>query len=194
MEAIPRDRGPRCFSGDLLSRTIPVGVPAEAVAGDTLEFDYSHSDFPVADGWTPTLILRGNHDFTSQAGHVTTDGNLYKFKVPAADFVIAEGSYRWAMYFTKDADRVTADRGTISVAANPTIAVNQKSFAERMLEIVEARLEGRLIADIESYSIGGRSVSKMSFAELRAYRVQLYAEIASERGVITDTEIAFVCP
>ncbi len=175
-----------------MSRAIPVGVPAEAVAGDTLEFDYSHSDFPVADGWSPTLILRGNHDFTSQAGHITTEGDTYKFKVPAAEFVIAAGSYRYAISFSKDGDRVTAESGTMRITADPTAALNSKSHAEKMLEIVEARLEGRLIDDIESYSIGGRSVTLLSMSELRSIRASLHREAYPE--AYEDTEIAFVCP
>jgi len=180
-----------------LSRAIPIGVPAQIVSGDTLEFDYSNSDFPVADAWTPTLILRGGTDFTSLAGHVTTAGDTYKFKVPASAFVIAEGAYRWAIYFTRGADRVTAEEGAIEVRRNPSTAVNEKTHAERMVDVLRARLEGRAIADVESYQVETRMVNKIKFTELSTELTKWERRVRRQRSpgrLGRSVEVTFVAP
>ena len=52
------------------------------------------------------------------------------------------------------------------ITRDPTLAVNDKTHAERMVEVLEAKIEGRAIADIESYQVETRAVNKIPFKDL----------------------------
>jgi hypothetical protein len=63
------------------------------------------------------------------------------------------------------------------------------SYEEQTLLVLEAAIQGRLTADIENYSIAGRSVSKIPARELLALRGQFKAIVWRQRnpGRITQT-------
>ncbi|MDR0770741.1 MAG: hypothetical protein LBE75_06035 [Burkholderiales bacterium] len=52
-----------------------------------------------------------------------------------------------------------------------------KTHAQKMLELIEARLEGRLLKEHNEYSIFGRSMKLMSVPELMEARSKYQAEI-----------------
>jgi hypothetical protein len=57
-----------------------------------------------------------------------------------------------------------------------------QSFAERMLAAIEARLEGRLDADLESYGVAGRQVVKIPFEKLSAEREKYAQKVWQEQN------------
>ena len=184
-----------------MSHAIPIGVPAQIVSGDTLEFDYSNSDFPVADGWALSFVLRGPQDLASEAGQITTQGDTYKVKIPAASVKLAvtgrSTTYGWALYFTKGSDRVTAATGSTEVLRNPSAAINEKSHNERMLEVIKATLEGRTIADVESYQIDGRAVNNIPYEQLLKARDKYARLVRRDRNpgrLGRSVEVGFVAP
>lgn len=61
------------------------------------------------------------------------------------------------------------------------------THAQRMLDAIEAALEGRVTADVQSYQISGRSITKIPIAELMTLRKQYMVEVANER-VATELE------
>ena len=54
------------------------------------------------------------------------------------------------------------------------------SHAATMLAAIESVLEGRITADIESYSIAGRQITKIPLSELLVIREKYKAEVARE--------------
>lgn len=54
---------------------------------------------------------------------------------------------------------------------------DETTHAERMLALIEQRLEGRITSDHESYTIEGRSLTRIPFAELREYRKYYRKEV-----------------
>lgn len=68
----------------------------------------------------------------------------------------------------------------VSVADEP-IGQDLRSHAEKTLEKVEAVLEGRATTDQLSYSLNGRSLSRIPISELREWRQHLRSEVLMEK-------------
>lgn len=56
-----------------------------------------------------------------------------------------------------------------------------RTHAEIMLDKIESLLEGRADKDVSSYSIQGRSISKMSISDLLQWRDYYRKEVNKER-------------
>jgi hypothetical protein len=74
---------------------------------------------------------------------------------------------------------LTGDELVINIEPNVSVAAAGafNSWEERTLAVIEAVLSGRLTADIQSYQIAGRSVTKIPITELLAMRGNLRAVI-----------------
>jgi hypothetical protein len=73
------------------------------------------------------------------------------------------------------------DRGEFTI--NEDLDVNgadPRSHAEIMIGKIESILQGKADSDVGSYSIAGRSLTKMSFGELMTARDQYKAEFQQE--------------
>ena len=93
------------------------------------------------------------------------------------------GTYHWQAYITRnsDSERITVDSGTWEVIANRDAATTDpRSHARIMVEKIESLLEGRADADVASYSISGRSLTKLSIDELMVWRDRYRAEYRRE--------------
>lgn len=64
-------------------------------------------------------------------------------------------------------------------ATEPTVV---KSHAEKMLEAIEAVLEGRITDDYKSLKINNREITKHSFDELTKMREYYRAEVARAKA------------
>jgi hypothetical protein len=96
----------------------------------------------------------------------------------------AAGSYYWQVEIEQlsDSERVLDRRGTLEV--RPDLAqsgVEARSHAEIMLDKIESLLENRADKDVSNYSISGRSISKMTIAELLEWRGYYRSEVRQQR-------------
>ena len=168
-----------------MARTIPTTEPTEFMAGNTVDWTKTLADFPASDGWTVT------HAFVNSAGTFTTtstaDGDDHLTTITAAISAdISAGDYRWQAYATKGAERYPAGSGATTVKANfATGATDGRGHAKTVLDALEAVMENRASSDQASVSIGGRSISKLSPAELiefiSFYRREYASEVKAER-------------
>ena len=152
--------------------------PTSLVSGTTAVVERTYSDFPTTGGWTLTLHVAGKSRLTPLAA--TTSGSLYLFTLTAAlTAALLKGEYQWEVRATKAGEAYTAESGVLTIIPNIAAAEagELQSYAEATLAIVEAALSGRLTADMESYSIAGRSVTKIPVAELRKMRAELRQEL-----------------
>ena len=58
-----------------------------------------------------------------------------------------------------------------------------------MLELIEARLEGRVLKEHNEYSIAGRSIKLMSLSELHEARDKYKREVAEEETAANFGEV-----
>jgi hypothetical protein len=150
----------------------PEGEPTEVVVGDFIQWKRSDlvADYPLAE-YSAEYVARitggGANEIKLPA---TESGGTYLFTVDSAtsaDFV--PGFYHWQLEVTQTSsgNRVVVDIGDFT--AIPDMDSNQadpRIHAEIMVDKIQTILEGKADSDVSSYSIAGRSLTKMSFQEL----------------------------
>lgn len=164
-----------------MARTIPTTEPVTLTSGDSWEWDVTRLavDYP-ASSWTLAYRLNGPSPRTITA---TADGDTFCVRAPAATTRnMTGGVYELVGYVTDGTDRFTVYESTVLVAEDPARKAAFTSHAEKTLAILEAAIEGRLTADIESYQVEGRAVNKIPVAELRRLRGFYAAAVWRERN------------
>lgn len=166
----------------------PEGEPLEIVVGDFLQWKRSDllSDYPLAD-YSAEYVARITGGGSSEIKLAATETDTYLFTADSAttaEFVA--GYYHWQLEITKTStgDRIVVDRGTFTAVVDLDINnVDPRSHAEIMIDKIETVLQGKADADVASYSINGRSLTKMSFEDLIAARDKYRAEFAREKAM-----------
>ena len=169
----------------------PEGEPLEVVVGDFIQWKRSDlvTDYPPA-SYSAQYVARitqgGNTEILITA---TESANYYLFTVDSAtseDFVA--GYYHWQLEVikTSSGNRIVVDNGHFT--AIPDLDANgadPRTHSEIMLDKIESLLEGKADSDVSSYSIAGRSLTKLTFAELMEaknyYQSKVLAEKRSDR-------------
>jgi len=165
----------------------PTQEPLEIVVGDYIQWRRTDlaTDYPN-NLYTATYVARITGGGDNEIQLVGTAYNSdYLFTVDSAtsaDFT--PGYYHWQLEIVRDSDsnRIVVDRGSFTTV--PDLDVNQsdpRSHAEIMVNKIESILEGKADADVSSYSIAGRSITKMTFEELTAARDNYKREVTVER-------------
>ena len=169
----------------------PTTEPETVVVGDFIQWKRTDlgSDYPN-NLYTATYVARitgGGANEIVLTG--TSSGDDYLFTVDSAtsaDF--APGYYHWQLEIVRDSDsnRIVVDRGVFTAIVD--LDVNQsdpRTHAEIMVSKIESLLSGKADADVSSYSIAGRSLTKLSFSELVEardyYKREYQKEVIAER-------------
>jgi len=168
----------------------PQGEPLELVAGDLITWrrDDLTGDYPTAD-----YSLRYSFQCDEHAGgtkhNFDVDGSEdaagYYVQITGATTLALNhyGHYTWQAYIirTSDSARITIGSGQVNIAPDLDTQDNDaRSHANIMLHKIQSLLEGRADADVASYSIGNRSLNKLSIDELLKWRDYYRAEYAKE--------------
>jgi hypothetical protein len=165
-----------------LAPTIPTTEPDAIAAGNTAKWTISLADYPPADGWALTYYLRGPSKLDVAATPGTVD---YAVVIGATSTqALKPGAYRWEAKVAKSGEVFTARSGILTVTPNVATAAAGEllTHAERTLAVIEAKLEGRLEVDMETYQIGDRAVSKIPIAQLHALLGKYRAMVQRERN------------
>jgi len=166
----------------------PKEEPSEILIGEFVQWvrsdltaDYSPTLYRLvysaisADG-TAKITLTSSED---------ANGNHLFEASSATTGAWAKGEYYWQVEIERisDSARVLDRRGNVQVLPDlATTGTNPRSHAEVMLSKIESILENRADKDVTSYSIGGRSITKMSVAELMDWRNMYRKEVRAERN------------
>ena len=153
---------------DDLAQTYPVGLYS-------LSFEF-HKD----------LGGGGTHKFTLNA--VEANSTYYIEAASSSTTGYSVGDYIWEAYITKtsDSNRIMVDSGRTSITENlANTNADLRSYAKIVLDNIEDVIKGRATIDQSSFSIGGRSLSRMSVDELvelrRVHLVEYKKEIKLAR-------------
>lgn len=155
------------------------GEPTEVIVGDYLMWKRSDVavDYPTSSGYTAEYVARitggGETEIklTQDAG--STD-SYYLFVVDSAtSAAFLPGDYHWQLEITQTSsgNRIVADTGVFR--SIPDLDSNQadpRIHAQIMIDKIETLLAGKADADVSSYSIAGRSLTKMTPNELLEWR------------------------
>lgn len=168
------------------SANYPEKEPASPIAGDRwawkrtdLGIDYDPSLYTLK--YSARLEGTGTTEIEITA---TADGTDFVIEVDAATTgAYTAGTYQWQAYITRDSDseRVSVDNGTMEVVPNRDAATTDpRTHAKIVLDAIEAVIQGRASSDQMSYTIEGRSLTRMSVDELMLLRDKYRAEVAAE--------------
>jgi len=164
----------------------PTSVPTEFYVGDFVQFKITTlgSDYPNTD-YTARLVSRiatgASSEFTVTA---TASDSDYLFTILSATTAgFTPDHYHWQIEIERNSDneRIIVDRGHWDISTDYDENVDPRSHNEIMLQKLESLLEGKADSDVSSYSIAGRSLNKLSPAELLEWRDYYKREVASEK-------------
>lgn len=159
-------------------------MPKSMVAGDSLRVAPAGlaAAYPSTAGYSVTLIMvpeRGGDPVSVAAEWAPGAWSLALAGDASAD--LAPGAWRWAVRVEGAGGRFTADNGVISVLPDPTSNADRRSHARRVLDSLEAAIEGRASAtDLENTLADGRQIKRMSHEELLKMRDAYAAKVAVE--------------
>jgi hypothetical protein len=187
-----------------MTPTIPLGVPAELIAGETWNWQHQFQDLPISDGWNAlTYQFRGVDVIDIATPRVTNDGTLWTvLTLPADTTAKIPGRYEWfarvaAAAGTYAGQQRTAARGVVLLRANPVTAIagTLQTFNEQMLAQIEQEFKARVPgtgAGHVSLAIDGQNLTKLPIMELHDLR-KYYRNLVSmdRRGGQWGPDIAF---
>lgn len=159
-------------------------MPASMVAGDSLRVDRPGlaSVYPSTGGYSVSFVFvpeRGGDPVSVAAIWAAGVWSLVLAGDVSADWT--PGAWRWAVKVNSDAGRFTAENGSIRVLPDPASSADRRSHARRVLDSLEAAIEGRATqTDLENTLADGRQIKRMSHADLLAMRDAYAAKVAAE--------------
>jgi hypothetical protein len=169
----------------------PTVEPQSLVAGDTLQFDKTVSNFSPVDGWALSYIL-GAPDLKNisiSGSVITSTGITFNINVPAATTkTYVPAKYSWAAFVTGSGtyagQRFNVAQGQIEIKPNPAgqnVSFDTRSWAKRNLDLIDKFCEDRSAHDVQMYRIGGREITKMSGEEVLKWRAYFEQRVKQER-------------
>lgn len=165
----------------------PTQEPDTLVVGDRWVWrrDDLVSDYPLDEY---ALEYRFTEDSTGNTNAftiaATEAASTYLVEIASAVTAsLTAGDYQWAAFIIRSSDnqRVVIDQGRTEILPNlQTTTADLRSHAKKVLDAIEAVLENRASQDQMSYSIAGRSLSRMSIDDLMTFRNRYRAEYLRE--------------
>ena len=155
--------------------------PEKLTAGVTWKWKKTISDYPASE-WALTYYLRKD-GASATSFSAAADGDSYLVTVAAATTAAyASGIYDFIGWVIKGTEKYEVFNSMIEVLPNPTntSAYDPRSHARKVMELIEAAMEGRAENGMESYSIGGRSISKIPLGQLRELWEKYKQDVAME--------------
>lgn len=157
-------------------------VPLLFTAGQTVKFTREFGDFSNAD-WDYKIYFNGASAVFNAAGVVTDGVNGWLITLTPTLLNVPAGIYRYAERLTNadsppTGDVYTVGEGVAEIGIDPSTAAAGAylTYWEKTLAIVEAAITGTLTANLQSYQIAGRAVSKIPPDQL--LRIRGYAKAA----------------
>ncbi|MET0154735.1 MAG: hypothetical protein ABW189_01340 [Rickettsiales bacterium] len=150
--------------------TIPTKEPSRLVKGDSVSWRRSLACYPASDGWTLTYYFRGISELDKAA---SADGDDYLVELSTSDAELEAGEYAWSAKVSKGSELRTVATGILTVLpdlADAADGYEARPHCKIMLDAIEAVLQGKASQDVSSYSIQGRSLTRMTAEELEKWR------------------------
>ncbi len=158
--------------------------PYTIVSGTSLSWcrddEYAHGL------WMYQYIFTGPQQITLSAAADAGVVNIEVASATTTDWLT--GKYQWTLQRKKDMEAVVVATGFTTVLENPVdqTTVDHRTHAEKMLALIESRLEGRIVSDHESYTVNGKSLNRIPIEQLdslaRKYRNLVAKEKRRDAG------------
>lgn len=112
------------------------------------------------------------------------DGSFLTSLTSNLTTTMVAGDYVWQAFISRKSDsaKVAVGTGELQLLSNlDQNGADNRSHAQIMVEKIQSLLEGRADKDVSSYSIQGRSLSKMSVTDLMMWRDYYRKEVVKEK-------------
>lgn len=157
--------------------------PSKIVAGDTVQWKRELSDYPASEGWTLGYAMVNSINKISVSSSASGADHLVTISAATSAAYVA-GTYYWQAYVTKTAtsERRLIDTGSLIVEPNfAAIATHDaRTHVKKVLDSIQAVIEGRATKDQEEYTIGNRSLKRTPIADLIKLKKEYEADYARE--------------
>ncbi|MBO9467055.1 hypothetical protein J7443_17560 [Tropicibacter sp. R15_0] len=167
--------------------TIQNCIPATLVAGDGWAWldAAAFASHPPAE-WSLRYVLRPLSGGASVEIDAVAGADAYELRLSSAQSAaVPPGQFTWVAlgFHGAGGDRATVATGRVEILPDPTASTgDQRSSGERILDAIEAAIEGRASKDADSYSIEGRSISRTPMTDLLRLRDIYRLEVAQEQN------------
>lgn len=172
-----------------MTASIATKEPLELRAGLTWEWERQDLvDYP-APTWTLTYWFKRQGGADKFSIVATANGTYHHVAVAMAttDPYVAD-DYSWVAVVSNGTDSFEVDKGNLHLQPkyNADAALDDRSHAKKVLEAIEAVIEGRAAKDQEEYTIASsngssRSLKRTPLAELIKLRARYRSEVLAER-------------
>ncbi len=156
--------------------------PEKVVAGDSVSWTITDSEHPGPTWAISYALVNSDGDHRT----LTSTANVEEHTVtltPAQTADWQPGTYTWQRYANDGSDRVTTGSGSIEVAADlQPGSVDLRTTAKQILDAIDAVLKGKASQDQLTYSLNGRSLTRMTWADLIAARSHFKREVDREEA------------
>lgn len=156
--------------------------PATITAGDSVRWIRSGGCYPAPEYALSYVLICKDRKIEIAT---TPEGSDHLVSVPAATTTEwMPGVYHWQLYVVKGADRVTVDSGSLRIEPNfaSLTGHDARNHVRKVLDAIEATLEGRATMDQQEYEILGRKLVKIPITDLLAFRDKYKAELRREES------------
>lgn len=168
-----------------MATTTASGLPREIAAGDSLTFS---RPAPIETSRSEFFFVHAadrSQRWKTSGAVDPGDANTWLYSIdPALTADLKPGVYAVTRIdHTTDADahRTTTDHGTLTLLPNLE-ADFVETHPEKMVRLIEAKLEGRAVDGLDSHTINGQSIALMSVSELKSMRNQYLDEVRRANG------------
>lgn len=159
-------------------------VPNAFWQGDTVSWTKDIDQYRSTDGWTLTYLFSRSTDNKTVTAVGQADGTYLVTILPAESALWLPGQYRWQGYVEQAPERYTIGAGSLQCIESLDAAIETRTHAEKVVDALEAVLEGKASSDQLKVSIGGKALDRMSWEELtsalRYYKSELVKEQAND--------------
>lgn len=160
------------------------GVPSRLVAGDLWAWrvDGMLAAYPP-DAFNLSYSLAPHAGGAVVNVSAVSDADGWSISIPSATTAsLTPGLYGWTLFATRISDgaRQAICSARFEVSPDPAQGGDARTQARKLLDAINAVLEGRITKDVESYSIEGRSLTRVPLEVLRTTRARLMREVQAE--------------
>lgn len=158
-------------------------TPSRLTAGDSAEWTISLPDYP-APTWTlkyylvkdgKQIVITGTQYGSTEEHHISVDA--------ATTAAWQPGTYSYQAKASNGTDRKDAGSGTVVIEpdfAQQGSGYDDRSFAKKSLDAIEAVIERRASKSQQEYQIAGRALKFMTMEELLNARDRFRAEVRNQ--------------
>ena len=161
-------------------------MPDEIVAGDSLSWTKTLTDYPAGSSWVLKYYLHGPQQIQIDSS-ASGDDHLVEV-LPAVSAKYDVGTYHWAADVTDGTDRHQVESGKVDVL--PDLAAldspyDAREWDEIALDNVRAVIQNRATMDQMGYVIGGRRLDRTPLPDLIQLEGFLVGKVKGKTGIKT---------